>query len=65
MVSGNFRNKTNPINNAAEVDLAVVNQSSQNVSILLSSVDRNLNVTFTEAPNSPISVGTTPVAIAT
>jgi Flp pilus assembly secretin CpaC len=65
MVSGNFRNKTNPINNAAEVDLAVVNQSSHNVSILLSSVDRNLNVTFTEAPNSPISVGTTPVAIAT
>jgi Flp pilus assembly secretin CpaC len=65
MVSGNFRNKTNTINNAAEVDLAVVNQSSHNVSILLSSVDNNLNVTFTEAPNSPISVGTTPVAIAT
>ncbi len=36
-----------------------------NVSILLSSVDNNLNVTFTEAPNSPITVGTTPVAIAT
>ncbi len=65
MVSGNFRNKTNTINNAAEVDLAVVNQSSKNVAILLSSVDRNLDVTFTEAPNSPISVGTTPVAIAT
>jgi Flp pilus assembly secretin CpaC len=61
MVSGRFRN----INNAAEVDLAVVNQSSHNVAILLSSVDSNLNVTFTEASNSPISVGTTPVAIAT
>jgi hypothetical protein len=65
MVSGNFRNKTNTINNGAEVDLAVVNQGSNNVTILLSSVDSNLNVTLTEAPNSPISVGTTPVAIAT
>jgi len=65
MVSGNFRNRTNTINNAAEQDLAVVNQSSNNISILLSSVDQNLNVTLTEALNSPISVGTTPVAIAT
>jgi hypothetical protein len=65
MVSGNFRNKTNTINNGAEVDLAVVNQGSNNVTILLSSVDSNLNVTLTEAPNSPISVDTTPVAIAT
>ena len=65
MVSGNFRNKTNAVNSAVEVDLAVVNQSSKNVSILLSSVDNNLDVTFTEAPNSPIAVGTTPVAIAT
>src|SRR5712692_6352853 len=64
MVSGNFRNSTNTINSAAEVDLAVVNQGSNNVSILLSSVDQNLNVTLVEAPNSPISVGTTPVAIA-
>jgi Flp pilus assembly secretin CpaC len=64
MATGNFRNKTNSINNAAEVDLAVVNQSSKNVAILLSSVDNNLDVTFTEALNSPISVGTTPVAIA-
>jgi tetratricopeptide (TPR) repeat protein len=64
MVSGNFRNKINTINNGAEVDLAVVNQGSNNVAILLSSVDQNLNVTLAEAPNSPILVGTTPVAIA-
>jgi tetratricopeptide (TPR) repeat protein len=65
MVSGNFRNKINAINNGPELDLAVVNQGSNNVSILLSSVDSNLNVTLTEAPNSPIAVGATPVAIAT
>jgi Flp pilus assembly secretin CpaC len=65
MVRANFRNRTNTINNAPEVDLAVVNQGSNNVAILLSSVDQNLNVTLMEAPNSPISVGTTPVAIAT
>ncbi len=64
MVSGNFRNSTNTINNAPEVDLAVVNQGSNNISILLSSVDQNLNVTLAEAPNSPMPVGTTPVAIA-
>ncbi|HUC54190.1 MAG TPA: FG-GAP-like repeat-containing protein [Candidatus Cybelea sp.] len=64
MVGANFRNQFNTINNGAEVDLAVVNQASNNISILLSSVDQNLNVTFTEAPNSPVSVGTTPVAIA-
>jgi len=65
MVSGNFRNRTNTVNNAAEQDLAVVNQGSNNISILLSSVDQNLNVTLVEAAGSPISVGTTPVAIAT
>jgi hypothetical protein len=65
MVSANFRNQINTINNGAEVDLAVVNQASNNVAILLSSVDANLNVTLTEAPNSPIAVGTTPVSIAT
>jgi tetratricopeptide (TPR) repeat protein len=64
MASANFRNKINTINNGAEVDLAIVNQGSNNVAILLSSVDQNLNVTLAEAPNSPISVGTTPVAIA-
>jgi len=65
MVSANFRNRTNSINNAPELDLAVVNRDSNNVAILLSSVDQNLNVILTEAPNSPITVGTTPVAIAT
>jgi len=65
MVSGNFRNQINTINNGAEVDLAIVNQVSNNVTILLSSVDSNLNVTLAEAPGSPIPVGTTPVAIAT
>jgi Flp pilus assembly secretin CpaC len=65
MVSSNFRNRFNTINNGPEIDLAVVNQTSNNVAVLLSSVDQNLNVTFTEAPNSPIKVGTTPVAIAT
>jgi hypothetical protein len=64
MVSSNFLNRFNNINNGPEVDLAVVNQGSNNVAILLSSVDQNLNVTFTEAPNSPAQVGSTPVAIA-
>jgi Flp pilus assembly secretin CpaC len=64
MVAANFQNKTNPINNAAEVDLAVVNQGSNNVAILRSSVDSSLNVTLSQ-PNPPIAVGTTPVAIAT
>ena len=65
MVSANFRNRTNIINGGPLVDLAVANQGSNNVAILLSSVDQNLNVTLTEAPNSPIRVGTSPVAIAT
>jgi len=65
MVSANFRNRNSTVNNGSEVDLAVVNQGSNNVAILLSSVDQNLNVTLTEAPSSPISVGTTPVAVAT
>lgn len=66
MVSANFRNATiNTSNNAPEVDLAIVNQTSNNVTILLSAVDQNQNVTFTEASNSPIAVGVDPVAIAT
>jgi hypothetical protein len=65
MVSSNFRNKINPINSANEIDLAVVNKGSNNVAILLSTVDSNLNVTLKEEPTkSPIAVGTTPVAIA-
>ena len=68
MVSANFRIKTfttNTNSGAPEVDLAVVNKNSNSVSILLSSVDQAGNVTLAEAPNSPFSVGTTPVAIAT
>jgi Flp pilus assembly secretin CpaC len=66
MVRANFRNKIiNTTNNAPEVDLAIVNQSSNNLTILLGSVDQNNDVTFTEAPNSPIAVGSSPVAIAT
>jgi hypothetical protein len=65
LVAGNFRNRINTINNGAELDLAVVNQGSSNLAILLSSVDQNLNVTLAEAPGSPIALGTTPVAIAT
>jgi len=65
MVSANFQNRNNTINGGPLVDLAVANQGSNNVTILLSSVDQNLNVTLAEAPGSPISTGTTPVAIAT
>ena len=65
MVTGNFRGATNTVNNSQEVDLAVVNQATNNVAILLSSVDSNLNISFTEATNSPIAVGQSPVAIAT
>ncbi len=64
MVTGNFRAATNRTNNSPEVDLAVVNQSTNNVAILLSSVDVNSNIAFTEATNSPITVGQSPVAIA-
>ena len=65
MVTANFRGATNSTNNSPEIDLAVVNQSTNNVAILLTSVDANSNVTFTEATNSPIGVGQSPVAIAT
>jgi Flp pilus assembly secretin CpaC len=66
MVGANFRNKIiNTTNNAPEVDLAVVNQASNNVAILLGSVDQNSNLTFSEPLGSPIPVGTSPIAIAT
>ena len=68
MVSANFRNKTfstSTNSSAPEADLAVVNKNSNSVSILLSSVDPAGNVTLAETPNSPFSVGATPVAIAT
>jgi Flp pilus assembly secretin CpaC len=69
MVTANFRNTTLTGNgnntSASEVDLAVVNQTTNNVAILLGSVDANDNLHFTEATNSPITVGLSPVAIAT
>jgi hypothetical protein len=57
MVTANFRNRSKP-------DLAVVNESSNSISILLSSGDNTFDGTFSEATNSPIAVGKTPVAIA-
>jgi Flp pilus assembly secretin CpaC len=69
MVTANFRNTTLSGNgkttSASEVDLGVVNQTTNNVTILLGSVDGNGNLHFTEATNSPITVGQSPVAIAT
>jgi tetratricopeptide (TPR) repeat protein len=65
MISANFRNRTIGSNNSAEMDLAIVNRASNNVTILLASVDRNNNVVFTEAPGSPLAVQVSPVAIAT
>lgn len=66
LTAGVFRNRTlsNGANNAPETDLAVVNQDTNNVSILVPSLDRLGNLTFSEAPNSPIRVGQSPVAIA-
>jgi hypothetical protein len=57
MVTANFRNQGKP-------DLAVVNETSNSVSILLSSGDNTFDGTFSQATNSPIAVGKTPVAIA-
>src|SRR5579859_2174524 len=65
MVTGNFRGATETATNSPEADLAVVNQSTNNVTILLGSVNTAGNIGFTEAPNSPIAVGQSPVAIAT
>ena len=53
MVSGDF-------NADGKLDLAIVNQTTNNVTILLGNGDG----TFAQATNSPISVGTFPVAIA-
>jgi len=58
MVAGTFRQ-------GDTTDLAVVNQTSGNVSILFDTIDPSSEISFTEAPNSPIAVGTSPVAIAT
>ncbi|HEY2822904.1 MAG TPA: FG-GAP-like repeat-containing protein [Candidatus Acidoferrum sp.] len=64
LATANFKNTTLPNSTAPEVDLAVVNQNSNNVAILLGSLDNAGNVIFTEANSSPIAVGATPVAIA-
>jgi len=64
MVTGNFRGAIHTATSTPEVDLAVVNQTTNNVAILLSSVDINSNIAFTEATKSPITVGQSPVAIA-
>jgi Flp pilus assembly secretin CpaC len=65
MITANFRAANYPLNNSPEVDLAVVNQATNNVAILLGSLDSNANIRFTEATDSPIPVGKSPVAIAT
>jgi type II secretory pathway component GspD/PulD (secretin) len=68
MVTANLRNSsfsTNTNSNVPEVDLAIANQASNNVTILLESLDTTGNVTYKEQASSPIAVGTTPVAIAT
>ncbi len=57
MVTGDFRNDGKP-------GLAVVNQNSNTVSLLLGSGDSTFDGTFSEATNSPTQVGNSPVAIA-
>lgn len=57
MVTGNFAHQGTP-------DLAVVNQSTNNVAILTARGDNTFNGTFTEVTGSPITVGQLPVAIA-
>src|SRR2546425_5300981 len=57
MVVGDFRNDGKPV-------LAVANQFSNNVSILLSSVEPTSDGRLAPASGSPITVGAEPVAIA-
>jgi type II/III secretion system protein/VCBS repeat protein len=64
IATANFKNTTLPNSTAPEVDLAIVNENSNNVAILLGSLDTAGNVVFTEATSSPIAVGNTPVSIA-
>jgi tetratricopeptide (TPR) repeat protein len=64
LATANFKNTTLPNSTAPEVDLAIVNENSNNVAVLLGSLDTAGNVTFTEATSSPIAVGNTPVSIA-
>ena len=60
-VTGPIAMVATDINSDGNLDLAIVNQTTNNVSILLG----NGNGTFTQATNSPIAVGRSPVAIAT
>ena len=64
MATANFKNTTLPNLTAPEVDLAIANETTNNVTILLGSIDSNGNLLLTEANSSPLAVGTTPVAIA-
>lgn len=68
LATANFRNTTlstsSNATTAPEIDLAVVNGTSGNVTILLTSVDGNGNVHFAEPTSSPLAVGASPVAIA-
>ena len=60
-VTGPIAMVATDINSDGNLDLAIVDQTSNTLSILLG----NGNATFTEATSSPIAVGKTPVAIAT
>lgn len=64
LATANFKNTTLPNTTAPETDLAVVNETTNNVTILLGSLDSNGNLLLTEPNSSPIAVGNTPVAIA-
>jgi Flp pilus assembly secretin CpaC len=50
----------NDFNGDGKPDLAIVNETTKNVTVL----EGNGDGTFTEFPNSPLAVGNTPVAIA-
>jgi hypothetical protein len=67
LATANFKNATlgtsSNATTAPEVDLAVVNQASNNVTILLGSIDSNGDLHFTEPNSSPLGVGASPVAI--
>jgi Flp pilus assembly secretin CpaC len=60
-VTGPIAMAATDINSDGNLDLAIVNQTTNNVSILLG----NGNATFNESTGSPIAVGKSPVAIAT
>ena len=59
-VTGPIAMTATDINSDGNLDLAIVNQTTNNVSILLG----NGNATFTESTGSPVAVGKSPVAIA-